>query len=153
MKLPAKQFLQLLPYLLGFIGFCSGVPVIIIGSGPAGIATASRLLEKNFTDFLIVEAEQRIGGRIRTVHFGDSLLDLGAQWCHGQEGNVVYEMAKDLDLLIEDKVPTRILRSSNAEELGEEVQNSLISMYEEGLEKSNDEKNEGMKLGEFFHQK
>lgn len=44
--------------------------VIIIGAGVAGIAAATKLLRNNFKDFIILEAENRIGGRIQTKPFG-----------------------------------------------------------------------------------
>lgn len=73
--------------------------VIIIGAGAAGYAAACRLLEKGISNIVILEAENRIGGRIHSVKFGDAMVDLGAQWCHGEKGNIVYDMVKNLDLL------------------------------------------------------
>ena len=43
--------------------------VIIIGAGAAGIAAASKLFKDGFKEVTILEAENRIGGRIRTVKF------------------------------------------------------------------------------------
>ncbi|KAK9887447.1 hypothetical protein WA026_022593 [Henosepilachna vigintioctopunctata] len=80
---------------LFFLAICSAEKVIIIGAGAAGLATASRLLENNITDFRILEAEERIGGRINSIFFGDAFIDLGAQNIHGDEGNLVYEIAKE----------------------------------------------------------
>ncbi|KAK9887446.1 hypothetical protein WA026_022592 [Henosepilachna vigintioctopunctata] len=84
-------------FLLGafFFASCSAEKVIIIGAGAAGIATASRLLQNNITDFRILEAEKRIGGRIHSVHFGDAFVELGAQYVHGTQGNIVYQISKD----------------------------------------------------------
>lgn len=73
--------------------------IVIIGSGPSGIAAATRLIEQGFQHVSILEAENRIGGRINTIPFADSVVDLGAQWCHGEKNNVVYEKVKDLDLV------------------------------------------------------
>ncbi|XP_034483052.1 spermine oxidase-like [Drosophila innubila] len=73
--------------------------IVIIGAGASGIAAATRLLEQGFKNVSILEAENRIGGRINTVPFGDSVVDKGAQWCHGENGNVVYQRVKDLDML------------------------------------------------------
>lgn len=76
-----------------------GVSIVIVGAGAAGIAAASKLLENGFDDVKILEAEDRIGGRICSVELQGSMLDLGAQWVHGEGGNIVYEMVKDFDLL------------------------------------------------------
>ncbi|KAJ6633138.1 Peroxisomal N(1)-acetyl-spermine/spermidine oxidase, partial [Pseudolycoriella hygida] len=69
--------------------------VIIIGAGASGIAAAAKLLEKNYTDIVILEAQDRIGGRIHSIPFGKGYVDMGAQWCQGEEGNVVYQLVKD----------------------------------------------------------
>lgn len=73
--------------------------VIIIGAGASGYASACRLLEKGFTNVKILEAQSRIGGRIHSVSFGESKVDLGAQWCHGEEGNIVYKLVEKLNLV------------------------------------------------------
>lgn len=73
--------------------------VIVIGAGPAGIAAATRLLENGINSIIVLEAEDRIGGRINSIEFGGNWLDLGGQWCHGEQNNIVYELVKDLDLL------------------------------------------------------
>jgi len=44
--------------------------VIIIGAGVSGIAAATKLLKNKFNNFIILEAENRIGGRIQTLPFG-----------------------------------------------------------------------------------
>uniref|UniRef100_A0A1A9Z0N8 Amine oxidase domain-containing protein n=1 Tax=Glossina pallidipes TaxID=7398 RepID=A0A1A9Z0N8_GLOPL len=82
--------------------FCiqdGGPKIIIIGAGAAGLACAMKLLDNGFTHVHILEAENRIGGRILTVPFGNNVIDLGAQFCHGEEDNIVYEMLSSLDLL------------------------------------------------------
>ncbi|KAK5641597.1 hypothetical protein RI129_010144 [Pyrocoelia pectoralis] len=71
--------------------------IIIIGAGAAGISAASRLIENGFANVKILEAEDRIGGRICTINFGDGIVDLGAQYCH--KDSVVYNLVKDLNLL------------------------------------------------------
>lgn len=44
--------------------------ILIVGAGAAGIAAASRLVANNINSFTILEAENRIGGRILTAEFG-----------------------------------------------------------------------------------
>lgn len=74
--------------------------VIIIGAGASGVAAACELLKSGFTDFIILEASDRIGGRIHTTNFGDNIIENGAQFVDGEEGNIIYEMASPYDLLI-----------------------------------------------------
>lgn len=66
--------------------------IVIVGAGSSGIACATKLLEYGFENVLIVEAESRIGGRIHTIPFADNVVDMGAQWCHGEKDNLVYEL-------------------------------------------------------------
>lgn len=68
---------------------------IIVGAGAAGISMAAKLLENGYNDIVILEALDRIGGRVNTVPFGKNYVDLGAEWCEGQGGNVVLEMVKE----------------------------------------------------------
>jgi len=72
--------------------------IIIIGAGAAGIAAGTKLWELGFKNLLLLEAENRIGGRINTIPFASNVIDLGAQWCHGEEGNVVYNLASPYKL-------------------------------------------------------
>lgn len=44
--------------------------ILIIGSGPSGIATASKLLQNGFKNLTILEAENRIGGRVHSIKMG-----------------------------------------------------------------------------------
>jgi predicted NAD/FAD-binding protein len=58
---------------------CINVKTAIIGSGIAGISASVNLLENNYKDFLLFEACNRIGGRIHTIDFEHSFLEMGAQ--------------------------------------------------------------------------
>lgn len=77
--------------------------IVIIGGGVAGISALSKLLENGYKNVILLEAENRIGGRVHTVDFGNSVVELGAQWCHGEKDNSVYEMVNKFDML--DKTP------------------------------------------------
>ncbi|EDW79266.1 uncharacterized protein Dwil_GK19151 [Drosophila willistoni] len=74
------------------------VRIVIVGAGASGIAAATRLLEKGFRNVLLLEAESRVGGRIQTLPFADNVVDLGAQWCHGEQDNAVYSLVKNTNL-------------------------------------------------------
>ncbi|KAG8237515.1 hypothetical protein J437_LFUL017565 [Ladona fulva] len=73
--------------------------VVVVGAGASGIAAATRLMKSGVNDIIVLEAENRIGGRVFTTEFGENEVDMGAQWVHGEKNNVVYEMAEPHDLL------------------------------------------------------
>ncbi|XP_075565689.1 spermine oxidase isoform X2 [Pelecanus crispus] len=75
--------------------------IVIIGAGLAGLSAAKALLESGFTDVTILEATDRIGGRVQSVKLGHATFELGATWIHGSHGNPVYHLAEDNGLLEE----------------------------------------------------
>lgn len=52
---------------------------IIIGLGAAGCQAASTLAQAG-KRVLGLEAQDRIGGRVYTVPFGEGVVELGAEW-------------------------------------------------------------------------
>ena len=58
--------------------------VIVVGAGAAGLACAATLLKQRL-NVLVIEARDRIGGRVQTLfHPGSSLpVELGAEFIHG----------------------------------------------------------------------
>lgn len=54
--------------------------IIVIGVGAAGAAAATKLVSNGFTNVTILEAENRIGGRINIIPFGGNVVDMRAQW-------------------------------------------------------------------------
>jgi monoamine oxidase len=57
--------------------------VVVVGAGMAGL-TAARTLAEAGQKVLVVEAQDRIGGRIWTRHVGDEAIELGAEFIHGR---------------------------------------------------------------------
>ncbi|TKA70620.1 hypothetical protein B0A55_07577 [Friedmanniomyces simplex] len=60
---------------------------IVIGAGMSGLACASRLFQHDYYKqkgrLLVMEARDRIGGRIGSINVNGSRLDTGANWIHG----------------------------------------------------------------------
>ncbi|CAF5152180.1 unnamed protein product, partial [Rotaria sp. Silwood1] len=79
--------------------------VLIVGCGSAGIAAAIELQKISQVKFILLEARNRVGGRIvtDTTTFGTNTpIDLGAQWLHHfRPENPLYryhEISKDIHI-------------------------------------------------------
>lgn len=75
----------------------SATRVVVIGAGAAGLAAAHDLSETGH-DVVVVEARDRIGGRVHTRTLGGAPVDLGASWIHGVDGNPLAELAATADV-------------------------------------------------------
>ncbi|KAJ9158819.1 hypothetical protein P3X46_024365 [Hevea brasiliensis] len=79
----------------------SSSSVIIIGAGISGLSAAKVLAENGIEDVVILEASDRIGGRIRKENFVGVSVELGAGWIAGvggKESNPVWELANQSGL-------------------------------------------------------
>ena len=107
----------------------------ILGAGPAGLAAASKLIRSGFLDVKILEASNRTGGRVHSSsEFGRShgYVELGAQFIHGEEGNVVFKLAKDSEFvdLSESEITETFLISKSMSDLDEIIEDKLLDMYD-----------------------
>lgn len=63
--------------------------VLILGGGVAGITAARTLSEQGITDFIIIEARDELGGRMRSHKFGTPTnqytTEVGANWIQGTQ--------------------------------------------------------------------
>ncbi|XP_050072894.1 peroxisomal N(1)-acetyl-spermine/spermidine oxidase-like [Anopheles maculipalpis] len=128
--------------------------IIIVGAGAAGIAAASRLYQKGLKNITILEASQRFGGRIRTTPFGSGIVELGAQWCHGEQGNVVYQLASVYPGLLKSSIiadEDAVLIRSSGVSVPESVADRLQTMAE-GIIESEGRDSFGGSLGDYFTQ-
>lgn len=109
--------------------------IVIVGAGTSGIACATKLLSYGFENVIVIEAEPRIGGRIFTTPFADNVIDLGAQWCHGEKDNVVYELAQGCNLLSStgDMYDAYQCIRSNREIVAESVSRRLKDIVSDSL--------------------
>ncbi|MCY0094321.1 flavin monoamine oxidase family protein [Hoeflea ulvae] len=64
------------------------VDVIVIGAGVAGLAAARQLADLGY-EVLVLEASDRIGGRLQTDWSLGAPFELGAGWIHRPDGNPV----------------------------------------------------------------
>jgi len=71
----------------------AGRRVTVIGAGMAGLSAAKAAQDAG-ADVVILEARDRIGGRIWTDRSLGVASDLGASWIHGARGNPLTRIAK-----------------------------------------------------------
>ena len=71
--------------------------VIVIGAGIAGLSAALQL-ERFGMDVVILEARDRVGGRISTFRKGQFVADLGAMVVTGLGGNPISVFAKQINM-------------------------------------------------------
>lgn len=68
--------------------------VVVIGAGLAGLAAAAKLIAHG-DEVTVIEARDRVGGRIHTIHpWPGGTVDIGASWIHGPQGNPITPIAK-----------------------------------------------------------
>ena len=67
--------------------------VLVIGAGIAGITAAHQLQEQGFK-VLVLEARNRIGGRIWTDYSQGKAVELGAGWIQSSVGNPLTELSQ-----------------------------------------------------------
>jgi monoamine oxidase len=79
------------------------VDVAIIGAGAAGLAAASALATAPL-NVVVLEAQDRIGGRAHTVSRAGLPLDLGCEWLHSADRNPLVAAIAASGLTI-DKTP------------------------------------------------
>lgn len=73
----------------------SSSTVLILGAGASGLAAAYELQQQGITDFLIVEAADRLGGRMKNLDFAGKTVQQGATWVAGTEGSWLWELVKE----------------------------------------------------------
>ena len=71
--------------------------ILVIGAGVAGL-TAARLLTQQGRSVIVLEARDRIGGRLHSERNDGFVTDLGASWIHGIDDSPVEQMCSFLNM-------------------------------------------------------
>jgi monoamine oxidase len=115
--------------------------VIVIGAGIAGLAAARELQSKNLR-VLILEARDRLGGRIWTNRKLNMPLDLGASWIHGVQNNPIMQLAQQFGIqtLVTDYDAIAVYNSDGKRLSESELTrvNATFSKIMQGIEKLRD---------------
>ena len=70
----------------------NGKTVAVIGGGISGLAAAKKLKENGFT-VIVLEAQEKVGGRVRTDRSLGVAFEQGASWIHTPKGNPITALA------------------------------------------------------------
>lgn len=73
------------------------IDTLIVGAGISGL-TAARLLADAGRGVVVLEARDRIGGRVHTSRVDGRITDLGASWIHGIDDGPVWAATQDLGM-------------------------------------------------------
>ena len=71
----------------------NGKTVIVIGAGISGLSAAKKLKQKGF-NVIVLESQDKVGGRLRTNRSLGVAFDEGASWIHGVNGNPITNLAQ-----------------------------------------------------------
>jgi monoamine oxidase len=103
---------------IGFDDLMNSVPsevdVAVIGAGSAGIAAGRRLAGAPGVSVLVLEARDRPGGRAWTVEKSGYPCDLGGEWLHSADRNVLSTIAEELGFAIYRRRPDWTTRLRNS---------------------------------------
>jgi monoamine oxidase len=68
--------------------------VLVLGAGIAGLS-AAQALQRAGVAVIVLEARNRMGGRVWTEGSAGTPLDMGASWIHGTQGNPLTALARE----------------------------------------------------------
>ncbi|XP_048480229.1 possible lysine-specific histone demethylase 1 [Plutella xylostella] len=117
--------------------------VIVIGLGISG-TTALAQLARGGLSVLGLEATDRVGGRVKTVEFGDGVVELGAEWIHGTVNNRIYDIVLSVDQPVAPQDLTFRVYRSDGTRGDDALVNSLVDYCVGGLWNPNAEAAEGL---------
>lgn len=90
----------------------------VVGAGIAGLG-AARALHDAGHDVVVLEARDRIGGRVHSIDLAGAQVELGANWVHGTDGNPLVPLLERAKVaLAEDDDSAMLVVDADGERVG-----------------------------------
>ncbi|MBS0286346.1 MAG: NAD(P)/FAD-dependent oxidoreductase [Proteobacteria bacterium] len=112
--------------------------ILIIGAGLSGL-TAAKELTTHGLNVILVEARERVGGRIHSVKLPNgAYIELGAQFVHGIKNNPLYSMSEKYHLEVKPYVRSDWgIFDMEGNEINKNDLNALVSEYKDVIKSLN----------------
>lgn len=121
------------------IGLPREESVVIIGAGISGLA-AARELARYKVKVTVLEARDRLGGRIHTDRSWKAPVDLGASWIHGVRRNPITALARKFDVDTKDTDYDAEVFYDNGKALskkeGKALENKFYELFDKIIKRS-----------------
>lgn len=88
------------------------VSVVIVGAGAAGLLAAKTLQAASDVEVVILEAMNRIGGRLKKGTIANESVDLGGQWIHPSDGESATDILSNILQGSDTPTPQNIVKHS-----------------------------------------
>ena len=102
--------------------------VIIVGAGISGLAAANHLVEDG-KDVLVLEARDRIGGRIWSYSWHGVTIEEGANWIHTADGNPLTKFAEQYSLTTYATPLNSMVAYLNGKQIANDVYDNLVNKF------------------------
>ena len=101
---------------------------IIIGAGISGLAAADHLIDSG-NDVLVLEARDRIGGRIWSYSWNGVTIEEGANWIHTAVGNPLTEFAEQHGFTTYETPLNSMVAYFNGKKITNDVYDDLVMEF------------------------
>ena len=108
--------------------------ILIIGAGISGL-TAAKVLTSHGLNVILLEARDRVGGRIYSLKLEDgSFIEMGAQFVHGVKNNPLYMISEHFNLEVKPYVRSNwAIFDMKGKEIDKTQLNELVNEYKEQI--------------------
>ena len=126
-----QRILFIIFFIVGFSKAQNDVriyDVIIVGAGISGLAAADNLID-NGNDVLVLEARDRIGGRIWSYAWNGVTIEEGANWIHTAVGNPLTEFAEKHGFTTYETPLNSMVAYLNGKKIANDVYDDLVNEF------------------------